>query len=529
MSRCMLALFLGLALALWGPAPSAFAQKYGGIWQVALPGNPPSLSIHDEGTWYTSGPMQPVYNNLVYYDPLKPRESVQTIIPELTESWAWSADGKSIAFGLRAGVKFHDGKPFTSKDVKSTFDIARGVSTQRTKLNPRKAWWANISAIETEGDLAVTFRLKRPQPALVAMLASGYAPVMPAHRTPAEWRVGALGTGPFRFKEYQRDRFVELQRNPDYWVAGRPYLDGARYNVINSQASRIAAMIAQQVDVDIPSDTIKPVRDSIAAGSSTVVFVESPSTGHPPVHFNAKKAPFNDPQFRKVVSLAIDRRAFIKAILQGGAVVGGINVPAPTGAWGLDEAQLASVPGYGDLEQGRAEGRRIMTSLGYSADKPLSTVITTRIFRNYADVAAWMASQLREVWINAEVKLIETGVYYGVVARREFNMVIHPTGIGLDDPDVNYYENYSCGSQRNYSDYCNPAIQAKMDEQSQVTDFDKRLALVHEIDKELLADTARIVPAWFKYYNARQPYVRNYIPHQTNFNWGRLQEVWLDK
>jgi peptide/nickel transport system substrate-binding protein len=269
--------------------------------------------------------------------------------------------------------------------------------------------------------------------------------------------------------------------------------------------------------------------EALVAAAPELKFMPVTSLGFPALHFNTKKAPFNNPELRRAVSLAIDRDSLVKGLFRGGMVLGGINLPPPTGVWGLGAAQLADLPGYGDPQKARAEARRIMASLGYSAEKPLSTLITTRLFRNFADVAAWLAGELKEVWIVADVRLIETGVYYGTVSRREFSILLHPTGIGVDDPDVNFYENYTCDSQRNYSDYCNREVQALVDEQSQTTDPAQRLALVQRIDRRLLSEVARGITGWYIFYHARQPYVRNYIPHQSNYNFGRLQEVWLDK
>jgi peptide/nickel transport system substrate-binding protein len=352
---------------------------------------------------------------------------------------------------------------------------------------------------------------------------------MPAHRTPAEWRISPIGTGPFVLKEYKRDQHLLLERNSAYWVPGRPYLDGARFSVIPNQSSRIASFKSLQLDVDNPTDTPKPVMDAIAAVAPDVKFIPVTMMGFPALHFNAKKPPFDNPELRRAVSLAIDRVAFIKGMFQGGMVRGGVNLPPPAGVWGLGPEQIADIPGYGDPAQDRNEAKGIMRALGYGPEKPLTTVITTRHFRNYADIAAWMAGDLKEIWIKAEVRLIETGVYYGVVARRDFALVINPTGVGVDDPDVNFYENYSCNSQRNYADYCVPEVQALVDAQSQTLDPAKRLLLVHEIDRRLLKDASRVIPGWYIFYHARQPYVRNYLPHQSNYNFGRLQEVWLDK
>jgi hypothetical protein len=105
-----------------------------------------------------------LYNNLVIYDQHKPQNSMGTIEPELATSWAWSADNKNLTFKLRQGVKWHDGEPFTAKDVKCTFDLLHGKSQDKFRKNPRKDLFKNISEVTTNGDYEVTLHLARPQP-----------------------------------------------------------------------------------------------------------------------------------------------------------------------------------------------------------------------------------------------------------------------------------------------------------------------------------------------------------------------------
>mgnify|MGYP002715426736 FL=1 len=124
------------------------------------------------------------------------QNSTSTIRPELAESWAWSGDNKTLTFKLRKDVKWHDGKPFTSADVKCTFDMLMGKSPQKFRQNPRKSWYDQVDEVTTNGDDEASFKLKRPQPALLSLLASGYSPVYPCHVSPAEMRTKPVGTGP---------------------------------------------------------------------------------------------------------------------------------------------------------------------------------------------------------------------------------------------------------------------------------------------------------------------------------------------
>ena len=115
-----------VAACLVGSSSVAFAQKSGGILKMYHRDNPPTLSILESSTNSTVIPMMGVFNNLIVYDQTKAQNSPQSIVPELAKSWAWSADGKDLTFKLEQGVKWHDGQPFTSKDVVCTFNLLTG-------------------------------------------------------------------------------------------------------------------------------------------------------------------------------------------------------------------------------------------------------------------------------------------------------------------------------------------------------------------------------------------------------------------
>ena len=172
------------------------------------------------------GPSMPCFNNLVLFDPLKTVESADTIIGELAEKWSWQDNYRSLVFFLRKDVKWHDGKPFTSKDVKYTFDMVREAPDAAAKLriNPRKDWYAQRRGGRGAGRRTPSiFRLKRPAavPPDDARLRLHARSTPPTCRRPA---IGpaASGTGPFKVKEWRKGEFVEYVKNPDYFVKGRP-------------------------------------------------------------------------------------------------------------------------------------------------------------------------------------------------------------------------------------------------------------------------------------------------------------------
>src|SRR6266852_7381487 len=240
-----------LSLAL-STRQAAFAQKQGGILRMSHFDSPASMSIHEEATAAANRPMMGVFNNLVMYKQDVPQNSMQSIVPDLAVSWSWSEDGTELTFPLRQGVKWHDGKPFTAQDVKCTWDLLSGKASEKLRINPRKSWYSNVEEVITNGDNQVTFRLKRPQPALLALLASGWAPIYPCHVSPRDMRSRPIGTGPFKFVEFKPNEVIRVTRNPDYWKEGRPYLDGIEWTIIRDVSTRNLAFIAGKVDLYSP-------------------------------------------------------------------------------------------------------------------------------------------------------------------------------------------------------------------------------------------------------------------------------------
>ena len=157
---------------------SAWAQKPGGVLKIQHMDTPPSASIHEEATVSTAVPFMSLYNNLVMFDQHVAKNSVDSVVPDLATKWAWSADNTKLVFTVRDGVKWHDGKAFSAKDVACTFDLLLGGESE-TKLrrNPRSAWWTNVEKVTADSTTQATFHLKAPQPSLLALLSSGYTPI----------------------------------------------------------------------------------------------------------------------------------------------------------------------------------------------------------------------------------------------------------------------------------------------------------------------------------------------------------------
>jgi len=505
--------------------------KQGGIFRIYHRDSPANASIHEAATYSVNVPFMPVFNNLVIYDQAVAQNSLADIVPDLAESWAWSDDKTTLTFKLRQGVKWHDGKPFTSADVKCTFDMLMGKSPQKFRQNPRKAWYEQVNEVTTSGDFEASFKLKRPQPSLLALLASGYTPIYPCHVSPAEMRTHPIGTGPFKFVEFKANESIKLTRNPDYWKKGLPHLDGIEFTIIPNRSTAILAFVAGKFDMTFPTEVTIPLLKDVKAQAPNAVCVVEPTNVNTNIIVNSSSPPFDNLDIRRAMALALDRKAFISIMFEGQADIGGTMEPAPAGLWAMPKQTLEQIPGYGpDVNANREEARKLMQKAGYGPDKHLAVKVSTRNIPVYRDPAVILIDQLKSIYIDAELEVVETANWFAKVARKDYALGLNLTGNAVDDPDQAFYENYGCGSERNYTNYCNRDIEKLFDAQSVETDIDKRKKLVWEIDKQLQEDVARPIIFHSRMGTCWQPYVKGItVMTNSSYNGYRYENVWLDK
>ena len=498
------------AAAVIAVASPVVAQQKGGTLRMYHRDSPASMSILEEATVSTVIPMMGVMNNLVMFDQHKPQNSLDTIVPDLATSWNWSEDGKTLTFKLHEGVKWHDGKPFTAKDVKCTFDLLQGKAPQKLRLNPRSAWYQNLDDVTVNGDYEAVFHLKRPQPALLALLASGYTPIYPCHIPPAQMRQHPIGTGPFKFVEYKPNESIKLTRNPDYFKSGLPYLDGVEYTIIPNRSTAVLGFAADKFDMTFPTEISVPLMKDVKNQTPQAICELVPTNVSTNLLINRDKPPFDNADIRRAMMLTLDRKAFNDILAEGKGGIGGAMLPPPEGVWGLPDEELAKLPGYGpDVEKNREEARAIMKKLGYGPDNPLNVKVATRNIAQYRDPAVIVIDQLKHAYIAGELDPVETANWFPKVARKDYQIGLNLTGSSVDDPDQQFYENYYCGSQRNYSGYCNKEIDQLTDRQSAETDQNKRRQIVCEIDSKLQEDAARPIILHNTAATCWYPYVKN--------------------
>src|SRR6266568_3854605 len=337
-------------------AQPADAQKSGGTLRIGHFDSPASVSMLEESTAAVNRPMMGVFNNLVLYDQHVAQNSPKSIIPELATAWAWNEEGTELSMPLRHGVKWHDGKPFTSADVRCTFELLQGTAKEKLRINPRKSWFANLKEVTTNGDYEVTSRLTRPQASFLAMRATGWTPIYPCHVAPAQMRLHPIGTGPFKFVEFKPNEIIKVAKNPDYWKPGRPYLDGIEHRIIKDVSTRLLAFMAGKMDYyngvtmpqvkDMKSQVPQAICETFTANVNRNMIV------------NSSAPPFDNPDLRRAMSLSLDRKSFNDIINEGQGEIGAVMQPPPAGLWGMPPEIFATLPGYGsDVEKNRAQAK----------------------------------------------------------------------------------------------------------------------------------------------------------------------------
>lgn len=302
-----------LAAAL--PGGQAFAQTKGGTLVAVVQPEPPLImsGINQLGpALYVAGK---IYQGLLTYSSdLKPE-------PSLAKSWTISDDGLTYVFKLQEGVRWHDGKPFTSADVVFSVDKLLRETQPRVRTLIDKY----IDTITAPDELTVEFKLKSPFAPFIYVFEAGSMPMVPKHiydgtdykKNPANQT--PIGTGPFKFKEWKRGSYIKLERNPDYWKEGKPYLDEVIFRVIPDAASRAVAYERGDVDLlrggDVDNVDVERLRKLPNTSYSTEGWeMYSP---HAYMVMNMRKPPFDNVKVRQAVMHAIDRQFIVDNILFG--------------------------------------------------------------------------------------------------------------------------------------------------------------------------------------------------------------------
>lgn len=466
--------------------------------------------------------LEPALNGLLQHDPMAWPED--KIIPDLAQSWEISSDGLTYTFHLRNGVKWHDGKPLTSDDVKISLDRVRQPA--KGQLSPRASMVRAISQVDATAPDLVTVHVKYPTGSLASILAIDNLSIYPKHIIDAkgDMKKDIVGTGPFKFKEYVAGSTLEYVKNPDYFVKGRPYLDGVKMFLIRDSATRFAALRTGRIDY-LPPFAMSESQVAMAKADPTLVIQTGASASFFHFGMNLAVAPWSDSRVRKAASLAIDREAFITTVFQGNGLLGG-PMP-PKGEWGYTEDELQKMPGFRQPKDADlAEAKKLLADAGFADG--FKTTILTRPEEMYKNEATFVAAELAKIGIKAEIASKELAVYNDIVAKHGQETVAHGTGTAIDDPDMRFGENYVSGAARNYSNYSNPKLDELFQKQAQELDVQARKKMVRQMMDILLEDNPNVGLAWAVLSIGLAANVKDYkMASCHHFLNNKQQEVWL--
>jgi len=245
---------------------------------------------------------------------------------------------------------------------------------------------------------------------------------------------------------------------------------------------------------------------------------------------NRDKPPFDNLELRHAMALSLERKAFIDILSEGQGGIGGVLQPQPYGLWGMPPDMLKELPGYDpDVQENRAQARQIMEKLGYRPDNRLKIKVSTRDLPIFRDPAVLLIDQLKEVYVDGELEVIDTTVYYPKIQRKDFTVGLNNQTSG-PDPDRPLQLFYQCGANTNWDGYCSPEVDKLIEQQSMETDEGRRKQLVWTIEKKLAEDGARPIIFYTRQGTCWHPHVKGLtIMVNSLFNGNRLEDVWLDR
>jgi peptide/nickel transport system substrate-binding protein len=467
----------------------------GGTIVVAISSDPGHLNpaITTSGATHTAAEL--LYNGLVELDDdLNP-------VPELATDWDVEDDGALYRFHLRDDVTWHDGEPFTSEDVRYSFEEVLTTLHSRTAASVGQA----LDAIETPDDHTVEFHFTEPYAPLLLQLDVTEAPIIPAHvyagtdpeENPAN--TNPVGTGPFRFVSYSPDEEIRLERNEDYFKEDLPYLDEVVMRVVPDDPSAVIALEAGEVDWlwNVPGPDLERLQANDEVELLTTDRNPGGSNCIMTLSFNLENPFFADVDVRRAIAHAIDRDLYVEQILFGQGRVA--EAPIASGiAYAHGDVDL---PDF-DVEQAdelleaagwQREGDGVRVAQGVDGVEDGTALAFDFLhFPTFARYGELLRTQLAEVGIDLELRPLEPPVFAPTVfGDRDFdtNVISYCNG---NDPEIGVRrqipsEQIGSVPFSNAAAYANPRVDELLDEAQRTIDLDERGELYQEL-QEILAE-----------------------------------------
>ncbi len=503
----------------------ADAQEAGGTLNLIVQPEPPTVNVGVNRLGPTTFVGYKIYDSLLAYSPdLKP-------LPKLAESWSVSDDGLVYTFRLRPNVKWHDGQPFTAKDVVFSFE------KYLPELHARSRWnLAEVREITTPDDHTVVFTLKQPYPAFIYV---HNTPVLPAHLYEgitdfrnAEANTKFVGTGPFRFGEWRKGSFIHLVKNPDYWDAGKPYLDDIYFHVIPDANSRAIAFETGKVDV-LRSGDVENFDIVRLASAEGVELTEAGWEFLQPVgyiHINNRHKPLDDVRVRQALAHAIDRQFIIETLFAGF----GHETNGPLSRLSPFKDASAETKFEYDPEKAKA----LLDEAGFKPDAQGVRFTLDFVPLPYGELWQRQAEYTREALsaIGINVNLVATDVPGWFTRLTSFNYDLAQNFVYTTaDPAIGISYAYTTvtgdnagTTGGNVNGYSNPQVDKLLADASHENDFGKRSALYSQAQKIISAE----VPMIWTHDMVFPTLFRSKVKNLVTTGYGTddsFADVWLQK
>jgi peptide/nickel transport system substrate-binding protein len=533
----------GLARGLLGEPPKVWAApdfklqapeptaKRGGVLRYGILSAPAHFDVHQSGTVSNIGTQGAMYDNLIRRNPL---DSGQTIIPDLAHSWEISPDSKTYTFFLRKGVKFHDGGTLTADDVKATY--ARLIWPPQGFSSPRTPLFASVSDIKVRDAYTIEFTLHEPRPQqfMLGAFASGWNIIvrkktLEEHNYNLRQVMDYPGTGPFRHKKRVDKEVWVMERNPDYWNEGLPYLDGLEvYHLAPFSTEMGGALLSGKVDYTRGLDPATAAKVHATPGMASTSFYQSVIHA---VWTNNQRKPFDDPRVRRALHLVFDRPVFVEVVKEmAPMLVGGFIYPFSEFA--TPPEKLAERLGYQTHPQAAiTEARRLLAAAGYANGRKQVDFLVRELPHHKLWSVAIQALLKETLNIETTLRTVQTSVWFDEAQAGNFDITISAIVSTLLDPSDYFNAWYVTNGPQNYSKWQNAAFDALVKQIDRELDTTKRQALLRQAEDLLEQDPPLLPVAWERVYDGWYTYVKGHNPSQYFgiYDVVRFDTVWMYK
>jgi peptide/nickel transport system substrate-binding protein len=507
---------------------TAEQPQYGGILTFAVGNEAPSKDGHQEGTYGLIHPCSPHYSLLLKFD----EDNYPKIVGDLAESWTVSKDNKTYTFKIRRGVKFHDGSILTAKDIKATYD--KIIFPPPGVVSNQKSTYSAVEKVETLDDHTVVFRLKWVAASFLGSLASPWNYIYKAEilaKDPHWYEKNVMGTGPFKFVEHVSGSHWVGKRNEDYFVKGRPYLDGYRATFIQSTGARVAAVRGGRVMAEFRGFSPSHIEELRKAMGDKIQIKESHVTSILTIAFNCQKKPFDDPRVRRALAFAVDHWEGSRILPKIANVkfVGGMLRPGSE--FSLTEEELVKIPGFSkDIEASRREARRLLREAEVPEGFSLQ-ILNRPPAMPFEPLAIWLIDQWRQIGLNVTQKVQELGPYYADARAGKYDLLMISISDYMDEPDLQFGRFLSSDkTSQNYGHYIDRVLDEVYLKQSQAMDPSERRKLCKQFQVRVLDEMAYMVPTlWWHRMIPISHKVRGIKLLPSHFLNQDLCNVWLSK